>query len=99
LSNAKIEKVFLITKYFQIFIIFVKKTMIYKKKNPRISVKYVNSDTDDVLFEINDRNHSNVGELLSDYFADNVIKDELSKLKITLPKNIMILCVAEFELK
>ena len=73
--------------------------MKYRKKNPRIAVKYIDSDTDNVLFEINDRNHTNIGELLSDYFADTVVKDELSKLKIPLPKNLMILCVAEYELK
>ncbi len=70
----------------------------YKKKNSRISVKYINGETDDILFEINDRNHSNVGELLTDYYADIVVKDELTKQNKPLPNTLMILCVAEYDL-
>jgi cytochrome b involved in lipid metabolism len=70
----------------------------YKKSTPRLSVKYIDSSNDNVLFEINDRNWSDVGELLTDFYVDQVVKTELERLKIKLPQNIMVLVVGEYEL-
>jgi len=70
--------------------------MRYIKQSPRLNVKFVNADTDEVLFEVNDRTWMNVGELLSDGAIDSIMKNEWKNKK--LPENIMVLVVGEFEL-
>jgi len=71
----------------------------YKKITPRLTVQYVNSDTEEVLFEINDRTWMNVGELLTNEYVDRVVKAELNHLNVDLPKNLMVLVVGEYEYK
>ena len=70
--------------------------MKYAKKNPRLTVKFINNDTDEILFEIKDRTWMNVGELLNNIAVDNIMKHEF---KDYYPKNLMVLVVAEYELK
>lgn len=70
--------------------------MRYTKQSPRLTVKFINADTDTVLFEINDRTWMNVGELLTDSAIDNIMKNEWKDKK--LPENIMVLVVGEFQL-
>lgn len=70
--------------------------MRYTKQSPRLNVKFVDSDTDKVLFEVNDRTWMNVGEILTDTAIDNIMKNEWKNKK--LPKNIMVLVVGEFQL-
>lgn len=71
----------------------------YKKKNPRLTVQYVDSNTDEVLLEINDRTWINVGELMADEYVDVVLKNELKNRNITPPNDIMVLIVGEYNLK
>jgi len=68
----------------------------YIKETPRINVKFIDADTEDILFEIRDRNWSNVGELMSAGYADSIIKHEL-KGKV-LPKKVLVLVVSELNL-
>ena len=70
--------------------------MKYTKKNPRLIIKFINNDTDEILFEIKDRTWMNVGELLHNVAVDNIMKHEF---KDNYPKNLMVLVVAEYELK
>lgn len=70
----------------------------YKKETPRLTVQYVNADTEEILFEINDRTWMNVGELLTNEYVDRVVKTELNKMKITPPPNLMVLVVGEYYL-
>ncbi|MDA3780960.1 MAG: hypothetical protein PF487_12185 [Bacteroidales bacterium] len=70
--------------------------MRYTKQSPRLTVKFVDSDTDDILFEVKDRTWMNVGELLSDGAIDSIMKNEWKNKK--LPENIMVLVVGEFQL-
>jgi len=71
----------------------------YVKETPRINVKFINSDTDEVLFEISNRNCTNVNELFSDYITTSLIADEIKKKKIkTPPEKIMVMAVCEFNL-
>lgn len=74
--------------------------MNYKKTNPRLLVKYIDSDTDEILFEINNRTWMDVGQLLNDNSIDNVVKNELKNMGYTkTPTNIMVLVIAEASLK
>ena len=70
--------------------------MKYTKKNPRLIIKFINNDTDEILFEIKDRTWMNVGELLNNIAVDNIMKHEF---KDNYPKNLMVLVVAEYKLK
>ena len=70
--------------------------MKYEKKNPRLSVKYVDADTEDVLLEINDRTWMNVGEVLTDYYVTELINSEL---KDDAPDNLLVLVVGEYKKK
>jgi hypothetical protein len=71
----------------------------YVKETPRINVKFINSDTDEVMFEVNGRNCTNVNELFSDYITTSLVTDEFKKKKIkTLPKKIMVMAICEFNL-
>ena len=51
--------------------------MPYKKNSTRINVQYLDSETDEILFEIKDRNWMNVGELLTDTYSSGLIEREL----------------------
>lgn len=68
--------------------------MKYKKNTPRLTVKYINADTEETVFEVNDRNWMNVGELLSDYYVTEVMRQNIKKL----PKNLLVLVVGEYKL-
>ena len=71
--------------------------MKYKKATPRLTVKFVNNDTNDILFEVKDRTWMNVGEILNDGAIDSIMKTEWKNKE--LPENLMVLVVGEFELK
>ena len=69
--------------------------MPYKKENTRINVQYLDAQTDELLFEIKDRNHTNVGELLTTFHANNLMNRERQGKR--MPKKIMVIAVAEFD--
>ena len=71
--------------------------MRYSKATPRLTVKFVDSDTDTILFEVKDRTWMNVGELLTDSAIDSIMKNEWKNKE--LPENLMVLVVGEFELR
>lgn len=70
--------------------------MKYSKSTPRLIVKFIDSDNDKVLFEIKDRTWMNVGEVLTDYGVDSIMKTEMKNKY--MPKNLMVLVVSEYEL-
>jgi len=65
----------------------------YKKSTPRITVQYYDEDTDELLFEIKDRTWINVGDLFSDHYANEIVKNELGD---DAPDNLMILAVGKY---
>jgi len=70
--------------------------MRYSKKTPRLTVQFVDADTEDILFIVRDRTWMNVGELLNDVAIDSIMKHEY---KGDPPENLMVLVVAEYEQK
>jgi hypothetical protein len=71
--------------------------MKYKKidNNPRLNVQFLDSDTDEVIFEVKNRTWMNVGELLSEDIVNQVISQNI---KGEIPENLMVLIVGEYEL-
>ena len=70
--------------------------MIYNKTTSRLAVKFVNSDTEEVLFEVNDRSWMNVGDILTDGAITSIMANEYKNKP--LPDNLMVLVVGEFKL-
>ena len=70
--------------------------MRYNKQSPRLIVKFVDSDTNTVLFEVKDRSWMNVGDILTDGAISSIMTTEY---KSDPPENLMVLVVAEFELQ
>jgi len=69
----------------------------YKKDTPRLTVKFIDSDTEKTILELKDRTWLTIGELLTEYAVDSIIKSELKDRK--LPENIMVLVVSEYTLR
>lgn len=71
--------------------------MRYTKATSRLIVKFVDSDTEEILFEVKDRSWMNVGELLTDGAISSIMTNEWRDKP--LPENLMVLVVGEFELQ
>lgn len=69
--------------------------MKYAKSTPRLTVKFVDSDTNKVLFEIKDRTWMNVGEIMNDGAVSSIMNVEF---KGNPPENLMVLAIGEYEL-
>jgi hypothetical protein len=69
----------------------------YIKDTPRLTVKFINADTEVTILELKDRTWMNIGELLNDHSVDSVVKSEIKDKE--LPVNIMVLVVAEYTLQ
>jgi hypothetical protein len=70
--------------------------MKYIKKTPRITVKFIDADTEEILFEIKDKTWMDVGQNFSDFNVSSILTQELKNKSI--PKNILIIAVGEFKL-
>ncbi len=70
--------------------------MKYVKESPRLTVKFIDADTEETLFEIKDRNWMNVGEIFATANTNNIMLGEYKNSK--LPKHIMVIVAAEFTL-
>ena len=70
--------------------------MRYIKETPRITIKFIDSATDETICEIKDRNWLNVGEVYPDSTVTDIVTREIKKRK--LPKSIMVLAIAEYNL-
>lgn len=68
--------------------------MRYVKSSPRVCVKYIDIDTSETLLEVNNRTWMNVGELYSDHFVTEVMKQN----KMLDRRKLMVLTVAEYDL-
>lgn len=69
--------------------------MKYIKDTPRLTVKYIDGDTEETIFEVKDRNWMNVGELLSNHYVSEVMRQNI---KNDLPENLLVLVVGEYSL-
>lgn len=68
----------------------------YKKVVPRLTVKFIDGDdTSKVLFEVNDRDHMNVGEMYSDTYLTALVNQTIQEQN--LPDNVLVLVTGEFQ--
>jgi len=73
--------------------------MKYVKESPRLTVKFIDANTEEELFEIKDRSWMNIGEIFTDHIVTSLIEQELRDRKKTYPKKILLLAVAELTLQ
>ncbi len=67
----------------------------YKKIHPRLNVKFLDgNDTSKLLFEVNDRDHMNVGEMYSDTYVTALVNQTIQEQN--LPNNVLVLVTSEF---
>lgn len=66
----------------------------YRKQTSRIPVKFIDGETEELIFEIKDRNHTNIGELYTDYVVSSTATREIEKGNE--PNEIMVISVAIF---
>ena len=67
----------------------------YIKDNPRLNVKFLDGDdTSKVLFEVNNRNHMDVGEMFSDTYVTALINQSIAEQN--LPDNVLVLVTGQF---
>lgn len=69
--------------------------MRYIKDRGRLTVKYVNADTEDILFEVPNRNYSNIGELMTDHYVTELMKQNVDGV---VPENLLVIVVGEYTL-
>ncbi len=73
--------------------------MKYVKESPRITVKVYNSDTEELLITITDRNWSNVGEIFPQYHVTSLVTDEFKRRKKPLPPKVLVMIAEEYILE
>jgi len=73
--------------------------MKYTKDTPRIAVKIYNSDTEELLITISDRNWTNVGEIFPVHHISALMTDELRKKKKVAPKKVLVMIAEEYTLE
>lgn len=67
----------------------------YIKSNTRLTVKFLDGDdTSKLLFEVNDRNHMNVGEMFSDTYVTSLINQTIKKEN--LPENVIVIVTSNY---
>jgi len=69
----------------------------YVSESSRIDVKFIDANSEQTLFEVNDRNWMNMGEIFSGHYGDMLIQRELKGKK--LPKKVLIISVKELILQ
>lgn len=67
---------------------------IFKKEQPRLTVKFIDSANNSLLFEVNDRDHMNVGDMFSDAYATALINQTIPHTE--QPEAITVLVVATY---
>lgn len=69
----------------------------YVKETSRIPLKFINASTEDIIFEIKDRNHLNIGDMFPAYAVSSVMEHEYKGKK--LPKKILLIAISEYTLE
>jgi hypothetical protein len=67
----------------------------YSKETPRLTVKFYDGDTEEKLFEINNRTWMDVGELFSDHQVSALISQSFDDP----PENVIVIVSGEYSLQ
>jgi hypothetical protein len=64
----------------------------YIKEVPRLTVKFLDGNNNKLLFEVNNRNHLDVGEMFSDTYVTSLINQTINEQN--LPDNVLVIVSA-----
>lgn len=67
----------------------------YRKESTRLPVQFIDSETEEILFTVNNRNVTDIGEVYSDAVASSIIGSEFKGNESNLPDKILIMTVVE----
>lgn len=73
--------------------------MKYIKESPRITVKVYNSDTEELLITLTDRNWTNVGEIFPQHHITSLVLDEFRRRKKIPPPKVLVMIAEEYILE
>lgn len=68
----------------------------YSKDNPRITVRFIDSKTEEELFSV-EKNWTNIGEIYTSHFLSSLLQLHFKDMKKT-PEKIMVMIAEEFTL-
>jgi hypothetical protein len=69
----------------------------YVSETTRIDIKFIDAKTEETLFEVNDRNWMNMGEIFTTTYGDMLVQRELKGKK--LPKEVLVISVKKLILE
>lgn len=69
----------------------------YRKDNHRLSIKFIDANTNNQLFEIEDKAFTELGDFYSDVHVDRLIKQVIDENN--LPDNVLVLTIGDFKLR
>jgi len=68
----------------------------YIKETPRLEIKFIEPETNELLFEVKGRDWMNVGEFFSDHYVTQLVKQTIKDKE--LPQNVMVLVIGNYKL-
>jgi uncharacterized FlaG/YvyC family protein len=71
--------------------------MKYIKETTRITVKFIDAETEETILEVPDRNWMNVGQMFTATHGDSLIQAKLKGKR--LPKKVLVLTLSELVLR
>ena len=66
----------------------------YMKEQPRLTVKFLDGDTKNLLFEVKDRDWMNICELMTDHHVDALIQKTIKEEN--LPDSVIAMVTGEY---
>jgi hypothetical protein len=69
----------------------------YVKETSRINVKFIDAQTEETILEVPDRNHTNIGDMLTAFHGNSLIQAKLKGKR--LPKKVLVLILSELILE
>jgi hypothetical protein len=72
--------------------------MNYTKESPRITVKIYDSNTEELLITISNRNWMDVGQVFPAHNVTALIKEEFKNKKKPIPKKVIVMVAEEYKL-
>ena len=71
----------------------------FMKSSSRLTVKFVQVSTNNVLFEIKDRDWMTIGELFTDHYVDQLLKQTYGNdvKKLESIGKVMVLVIGEYD--
>ncbi|NJO64819.1 MAG: hypothetical protein HC836_43815 [Richelia sp. RM2_1_2] len=71
----------------------------FMKGSSRLTVKFVQAGTNKILFEIKDRDWMNIGELFTDHYVDQLLKQTYGHDAAKLEKigKVIVLVTGEYD--